>query len=55
MRLCLSFIQNVAMPLKSIMNATRANTNGCVEILPLSPPQKDSWSSVLRFTGPFRL
>lgn len=41
-RLCLSFIQKVAMPLKSIMNATRANTTGCVDSLLRSPIQKDS-------------
>jgi hypothetical protein len=55
-RLCLSFIQNVAMPLKSIMNATRANTTGCVDSFARRPLQMESCcSSILRFAGPFRL
>ena len=41
-RLCLSFIQNVAMPLKSIINATRPNTTGCVDSFVLMPLQTDS-------------
>jgi hypothetical protein len=45
--LCLSS-QNVAMPLKSIMNATRPNTTGWVEIFVLNASQTDPDSSVVR-------